>query len=168
MNRRQELNALIKECITSALIRMLDKQTLEEISITDLVQEAGVSRVSFYRNFESKQDVLQKYMEKLLQEWGAEYESRNDPAYFGESLTRHYYKYKDFYLLLYKRGLSWMIYESIRWATRMEESQTNLERYTKSMLTGMLFGMLDEWMRLGMPETPDELMALVGQNGNSI
>ena len=31
------------------------------------------------------------------------------------------------------------------------------------MLAGMLFGWVDEWMRQGMPETPEEIVLLTAQ-----
>ena len=69
VNKKQELNAFINECITTALIGMMDRKAFDNITITELVKEAGVSRVSFYRNFESKKDVLEKYMDILINEW---------------------------------------------------------------------------------------------------
>lgn len=35
-----------------------------------------------------------------------------------------------------------------------------MERYAKSMIAGMIFGWVDEWMRQEMPETPEELILL--------
>lgn len=56
-----------------------------------------------------------------------------------------------------------MIYESLRQGTKLDDSQNNMERYLKSMTAGMLFGWVDEWMRQGMPETPDEIILLSAQ-----
>lgn len=53
-----------------------------------------------------------------------------------------------------------MIYENLRVACRLQEAQSTPERYRKSMFAGMLFGWLDEWMRQGMPESPEELALL--------
>lgn len=163
MNKKQEANAFVKECITTALIQMMETQSIDDISIIDLIKRAGVSRNSFYRNFESKRDVLEKHLVILIQEWGKEFEDRGDMNSFSETLLKHYYKYKDFYLLLYRQGLSTMIYENLRAACKLDEAQSNLERYGKSMFAGMLFGWLDEWMRQGMPESPDELILLTAQ-----
>lgn len=161
MNKKQELNAFIKDCITTALIKQMETQPFDKISITELVETAGVSRVSFYRNFESKQDVLEKHLIKLIQEWGKEFEEKNDAAYFSESLLLHFYKYKDFYLLLNRQGLSSLIYENIRLATKLEESQNNVERYLKSSVAGAIFGWIDEWLRQGMKESPQEIQAII-------
>ena len=163
MNKKQEANAFVKECITTALLQMMENTPFEDIAITDLVKKAGVGRVSFYRNFKSKKDILAKHLVILLEEWGKEFESLGDPSKFSDSLVRHYYKHKDIYLILYKQGLSDMIYETIRGAMKLHEAQHNLERYAKSMIAGMIWGWLDEWMRQGMPEDPDEIALLSAQ-----
>ena len=163
MNKKQEANAFVKECITTALLRMMETMPFDEIAITDLVKKAGVGRVSFYRNFESKKDVLEKHLVLLIKEWGKEFETLGDPQKFSDTLSRHYYKYKDFYLLLYRQGLAEMIYETIRSACKLDEAQNNIERFFKSMIAGMIWGWIDEWMRQGMPEDPDEIALLSAQ-----
>ncbi len=167
MNKKQEANAFVKECITTALLQMMENTPFDDIAITDLVKKAGVGRVSFYRNFESKKDVLEKHLAFLLENWGKEFEALGDPNNFSDSLIRHYYKHKDVYLMLYKQGLSDMIYETIRHAMKLNEAQHNLERYVKSMIAGMIWGWVDEWMRQGMPESPDEIALLTSQMKNN-
>lgn len=54
MDKKNEANALVIECITTALLEMMRKQSFDSITITDLTKRAGVGRVSFYRNFTSK------------------------------------------------------------------------------------------------------------------
>lgn len=157
-------NLYVVEHITQALLKRLQDSPIGELSILQICEEAGVGRASFYRNFVSKEDVLRKHLMRLIREWSNTFENRNDPNYFSESLLRHFYQHRDFYLLLYKQGLSEMIYENIRWASKLDEATTNMERYARSMVAGMIFGWADEWMRQGMPETPDELMLLTAQN----
>ncbi len=64
MNKKQEANALVIECITSALLEMMKTKPFDSITITGLTKRAGVGRVSFYRNFESKEDILNKTYQK--------------------------------------------------------------------------------------------------------
>lgn len=163
MNKKQETNLFVKECITEALFALMRTKSLSEISVTEIVERAGVARVSFYRNFGSKEDVIKKHLGVLICEWGRDFEKRGELAYFSESLLKHFYKHREFYLLLYKHGLSAMIYENLRDACDMKSAQTNLERYTKSMFAGAIFGWLDEWARQGMPETPEEIALLANK-----
>lgn len=156
-------NAYVIEHINEALFGLLEKKALNDISISEICETAGVGRMSFYRNYESKEDVIKKRLLKLIQEWGKDFEAKGEPTYFSENLLQHYYKYKKFYLLLYKQGLSNMIHETIRAAVKLDEAENNFERYAKSMIAGMIWGWVDEWMRLGMPETPEEIVLLTSQ-----
>lgn len=54
----EHAQTLVCECITDALFRLMKSKPLQDISITELTRVAGVGRVSFYRNFETKIDVL--------------------------------------------------------------------------------------------------------------
>ena len=160
MNKKQEANAFVKECITTALLQLMQEKHIDQISVIEIVKRAGVARVSFYRNFESKENVIEEHLVILIREWGEEFMSLGDLSKFSDSLIRHFYKHKEFYLMLYKQNLSNMIYENLRVACEVNKSTANLERYAKSMFAGMLFGWLDEWMRQGMPESPDEITLL--------
>lgn len=159
----QEKNTYVRQHILSALLELMNTQDFDTISIQELTDNAGVGRASFYRNFKSKQDVLAQHLSDLLVEWGKDFEVKGDKDYFNESLFRHFYKHKNVYLLLYQQGLSNLIYDSIRQAFKFDESANNIERYVKSTFAGLIFGMVDEWMRQGMQESPEELLFLIAQ-----
>lgn len=57
---------------------MMKHTDVEDISVSDLVKRAGVSRNSFYRNFTSKRNVLEQYLSRLMRGWGAEFEARGE------------------------------------------------------------------------------------------
>lgn len=61
MNIERKNNKIVTESITIALIQLMEKKDFCNISITELTKRAGVGRVSFYRNFVDKEDVLRKY-----------------------------------------------------------------------------------------------------------
>lgn len=48
----------VKEYIKTAFLQLLSNKPFHEITITDIVKRAGVSRVSFYRNFNNIDDVI--------------------------------------------------------------------------------------------------------------
>ena len=49
-----------KQQITEALIDLLQKTSIEDITITSLVTKAHVSRNAFYNNYQSVEDVLKE------------------------------------------------------------------------------------------------------------
>lgn len=156
-------NAYVITHITDALIQTMGEKPFNDISISELCDIAGVGRASFYRNFETKEAVLEKRLEEIWYDWAKDYENKNERSYFIESLLKCFYKYKDFNLLLYRHNLSNLIYEVVRWGAKIDESESNVESYVKSTLAGFVFGLADEWMRRGMPETPEQILALAAQ-----
>src|SRR3712207_8891074 len=55
----QESRRLTREAIEIALLSLLEKKPLGHITISELVARAGVSRNAFYRNYSSKEDILE-------------------------------------------------------------------------------------------------------------
>ena len=56
----QESKALTRESIKIALIQLMKTNTFESISVTSILERAGVSRAGFYRNYPSKEAVLEE------------------------------------------------------------------------------------------------------------
>lgn len=156
MNKKQETNAFVKECITTALLEMMRDQPFQSITVTALVQKAGVGRMSFYRNFGSKEEIIKQHLDQLIIAWGKEAEE-GESKNFGEVLFRHYYQHKDLFSLLYREGLSYLILQNIKDVCGPKEEQSNAEAYASAWLAHGLYGWIDEWFHRGMPETPEEM-----------
>lgn len=60
----KESNQITKEAIETALLFLLEKKDLQQISISELVKKAGVSRNAFYRNYKSKEEILEHAYER--------------------------------------------------------------------------------------------------------
>ena len=65
-------NAYVIEHITGALLKLLREKPIEAISVSELCELAGIGRASFYRNYDSKEDILRAYIHALFREWTAE------------------------------------------------------------------------------------------------
>lgn len=71
----KESNQLTRESIEVALLFLLEKKDMKQISISELVRKAGVSRNAFYRNYKSKEEILELAYERtsqqLMDKWQA-------------------------------------------------------------------------------------------------
>lgn len=61
-----EINRLTKNSIQEALVYLLGKQELNEISVTQIVNKAGVSRSAYYRNYNSKEEILKDFSSSVF------------------------------------------------------------------------------------------------------
>ncbi|HFI0633279.1 TPA: TetR/AcrR family transcriptional regulator [Streptococcus suis] len=55
-----------QDYIQEALLQLIQQKEYEKITITDIAKRAGVTRISFYRNFESKDDILKQALERAF------------------------------------------------------------------------------------------------------
>jgi len=62
----QENNAITRESIEISLLQLLEKKDLKKITISELVQRAGVSRAAFYRNYGSKEEILESIFQSSI------------------------------------------------------------------------------------------------------
>ncbi len=119
---KKNLNFVIKESLTEALFILMRKKPFEEITITEISKLAGVSRISFYRNFDSKEDVLVKYLFEKSMDAFSKYQAQSTQekliAMF-KSID-HLHEVVD---LLYQQNLSHLFY--IIYAPSQVLSQSN-------------------------------------------
>ena len=64
----EELNRIVVESLQGALLQLITKKSYESITVTELCKKAGVSRMAFYGNFESKDEIIKKILYDLQNE----------------------------------------------------------------------------------------------------
>lgn len=156
-------NTHVKLQITKSLLDLLKMKELKAISISDLTSTAQVSRVSFYRNYDEKEDVLKEYLYKLIDSWYTEYQESggtSEDELLG-SLFGHFSKNKDFYLLLSQRKLFYLLKEILKELFGPKPEYPNFGAYVAAYFSYGLFGWIEEWFARGMQETSEEMTLLL-------
>ena len=162
MKQEITLNETVKESVTTALIRMMQKKHMNDIQIKDLVKVAGVSRSSFYRNFESKEDVLIKYAKKISETLAKRLEDYPSPKDFLIERYRGVKKEKDFFKALNKSNMIYSIYVSIEGnmvnGVLDSEKMSDTEKiYQTARIVGGTVGTITEWINRDFKESEEEL-----------
>lgn len=62
----EESNKFTKECLHTALVYFMGKKDFDKITISEIANRAGVSRMAFYRNYNSKEEIVSEIVERLL------------------------------------------------------------------------------------------------------
>ena len=161
MNNEQK-NTWVKRQITAALLNLLKEKKLADISVSELTEMAGVGRVSFYRNYQTKEDILREESDRLIQEWGKLYEANPEsaPETLFPSLFDFYREHRDFYTTLYEAGMSTIMMDTIISTIQITPEMPNLEAYMKSFWAYGIYGWMLEWIKRGMHESGSELIGL--------
>lgn len=161
----QEKNTYVKNQITTTLLKMMESEDINSIVIGTLTDNAGVGRASFYRNYESKEDVLRQGAHNLMMDWAKEFETNPDSTPYNvfESLFNHLKENSRFYTALYKANLSYIMLDTIKEKIGITPDMTNEKAYGSSFLAYGIFGLVSEWINRGMPESGAELNRMLGQ-----
>jgi len=61
----QESKVLTRESIKTALVQLMKQHAFETITVNAILKRAGVSRAGFYRNYSSKEQVLQEVIKNF-------------------------------------------------------------------------------------------------------
>ena len=145
--------------IVTALLQLRQKKAFDRISITELCRKAGVSRMSFYRNFESKEDVLKKWCagitDRFVAESGINYRNDSMEQYFNTLFTQ-VLKYREMSFILQKNGLLWIVKDDID-RVFFETYRDVYDEYKMHFITGGIFNAYVLWIENGLRETPEEL-----------
>ncbi len=71
MDKRKEANQQVKDRLLDALLEFAGEKDFSQLKVTELVERSGVARASFYRNFDSVEDIVDygiKRMARLYHE----------------------------------------------------------------------------------------------------
>ena len=158
MKIKNESNRLAKECIVTALIELMKVQEYNAITITDITRKAGVSRMAYYRNYTSKEDILNKYMDEVgisIHEKIAKMNTRNEILQYFRELFEQLGSYHDIGITAYRAHLGELILQNI--SKNMEitfppADSSPEAKYRHLFLAGAFYNVFIEWLKNGQPE----------------
>lgn len=160
-------NAYVIEHTTDALLKLLKDKPIGDISISELCELAGTGRASFYRNFESKEDILLRYIHKIFKEWTDEADKKDNRP-LNELLGllfAHFEKHKDFYSLLNKRNLIYLLKDVIIGLCGPKPEHCKEEAYARAYVAYALYGWIEVWFQRGMQESAEEIAGMFRNQG---
>ena len=59
---KKNSNFFSRDCMVKTLIQLLKTKSLSNITITELTERAGVSRMTYYRNYHSLDDIFSSWI----------------------------------------------------------------------------------------------------------
>ena len=153
-----ERSRFTKECIVQALLKLMDEQSFSSISIQNIVDAAGVSRMAYYRNFSSKEDILRYHINSVSKSFLSRYDDikpKNFQDYL-QLLFDYLLEQKELGLKLFRAGMIALSKEAFDKGMLAYAKDTK-SYYNLCFLSGGLFNMYSFWLDNGCKETPRQL-----------
>ena len=162
MKIKNESNRLAKECIVTALVELMKVREYDSITITDITKKAGVSRMAYYRNYTSKEDILNKYMEEVgisIHEQVAKIHSKEDVFDYYTALFAKLSEYRDLGITIYEAHLGELILDNItkNMALTFSDGEGAASKYRHLYLAGAFYNVFIEWLKSGRQESCEEM-----------
>ncbi|MBQ7432820.1 MAG: TetR/AcrR family transcriptional regulator [Lachnospiraceae bacterium] len=164
MDKRKEANLRVKKTITDSLFELMQHNTLDTITITDIIQKAHVARVSFYRNYTSKEDVLVTLVRDILDDYRdtadydlSAYTSRENM----ERTFQYFYKYRSYVCNLYRSGYGTMLLEELNQfheSIAGEMPANSAEKYLLYLYMGAIYNTAIVWISEEHPAPLEDMI----------
>ena len=157
MNNKRELS--VAQYITNSLFELMKAKPYNDISITEITDKAKVNRVSFYRNFTSKEDIIDKWIkfttQNFLSKSDISYQKDSTLDYFTKLFT-HLEKYKTEAMLIYNANLFNLL------KNEFDNNLINLHKkeysnYKSYFLAGGIFNVYYFWLINGCKDSPHQV-----------
>lgn len=161
--------------ILSAMTKLLQTKRFEQISVTNICEEAEISRSGFYLHYVDKYDLVEENLKKFRDQANQIFQQNtgNDKTkLFSNMLTYLQGDGKLIAALISENGSI----EVQNYIKRMmqENARTNIfpqidlkleneteEHYALLFLSNALFGVLQDWINRGQKESPKELVRIM-------
>ncbi len=164
MNLHKEEHEIIKQSISKALFNLMEQQAFSDITITQLVKKAGIARSTYYRNYCTKEDVLEEYIDDILQEFRSEYPVDTITYRFTTQHILRVLEYVSRYhkdlQTLHKCGLSSIFLDRVNhYLLRITSRETISmeEKFDLYAYAGAEFNIIFHWLINDMKESPYEV-----------
>ena len=159
-----ESNRLTKECLETAMIKLLAGKTIDRITVTELAKVAGVSRAAFYSNYNSKEDVLHSWADQFigtLFEFLLKQVEENNYIDMYRHLFRNMLEDTGKTEILIKAGLQPVISETAEkiFLSRLPNPSSGM-KFMINGWCGMIGNIIIRWYNEGMRESPEEMASL--------
>ena len=161
---KNKVNLFVRDCICTAIFQLMEKKKYEDITVSEIIAKAGVSRMGFYRNYESKESVIEDFILRAFNRTVDEIESKrplNLQTYnVIVTVLENFKKYSDYINILLSQNLDYLTYTCYQKAFNRiyrQKKVTPLRYYYASILMANMFALEVGWVKSGLKDSPDEL-----------
>ena len=172
MNESQNPSALRSKLqITEALMKLMEEHPYNEISVKQIVLETDLVRKTFYRNFSSKDDVLNAYINSVICEYTEALLDQPDPFVIIFEFCK---KNRRLLELLHKNNMLYILLLRLneflpKYSETVDKKRNPFKKmmgdldpdYLIAFNVGAIWNVIFKWVDRGMTEPLDEVRDVV-------
>ncbi len=156
----KESTKYVMDKIAHSLLYLMEKTPIGSISVCAIINEAEVSRNSFYRHFQDKDDILRYYISSETEQWLAVTETNflnvSSPQEYIVFLLDHLYEYRDIIDLLIRDNKMSILEEEFDKRFSAILSGVS-DPWHIAFIIGGFYKLFCYWAKTGYEKTPEEI-----------
>ena len=153
----------LKECMADALLQAMTKKPFSKITINEIAEAAGVNRSTWFRNFNDQNEAITFKLILLWNRWADGHEIKERRRYTLGNANDFFafnYSIKNLLSEIYREELQACVYNAFYQVMMPQYGANPAECYEARFYSYGLFGFLDEWIKRGFYETPEQITEL--------
>ena len=154
-----------KKNIAESLISLMKKKDFSNITNKNITDKAGLSHITIYRHFNSKEDIIKYYLDMITDNFiktsKVAYKPDNFQSYIINLFT-HLENYKDIGTLLYNSNMIYFLKDEFDRIFLAKAKNYN-ETYHYAFISGGLYNIYYYWIKNNFKETPKELSKMFNE-----
>ena len=157
-----EAKNLTREYIFQSFFKLLETVSYEKLSVSNITDKAGVSRMSFYRNFKSKEDLVKESLNKTINHLQAlikNQESKNEYTII-KCFFETFKEYKTLLISLSNSPISKTITNITKLKLQEnfpQDTFNKTQKYVPVFYYSAIISVMFEWLNNGCEESPEEM-----------
>lgn len=164
MNNAQQ-KQFFQQCLYTALRKLMAQKAFADIGIAELCAVAGVSRMTYYRSYTCKEEILLQHLDELFARYYAQLQSREVLTFY--ELSRSFFhsihgEEDAFFEAVIQAGLASLLmdrfYEYLERIFALLPLRETPNRYLRSFVAGGLYKIMIDWLKSGA-DLPEAEMA---------
>ena len=155
-------------CIGEAVFDLMNKKEYDKIKISDIVKRAGVSRMTFYHYYETKEDALTDFFHEIVA--GYVRDRVKHPEENGEFQSdgsivhalKYFDQYRGFIQKLVDAGLYQIVLNAMNdYMLKRVKPRYHISEYELYFYGGALLNVFMKWQENGKKESPEEIAKII-------
>lgn len=154
-------------CIGEAIFSLMDKKDYKDIKISDIVKRAGVSRMTFYHYYETKEEALADFFHEIVAGYIRECISEKEKVGEFHQLSsivhalRYFDRYASFILKLVDARLYYIVIDAMNaYMKNRIMPRYKIPVYELYFYGGALLNVFIMWELNGKKESPEEIAGM--------
>ena len=153
----------LKECMADAILHAMREKPFSKITIHEIAERAGVNRSTWFRNFSDKNEAISFKLIRLWNRWADEHGLKERRRYSldnAEDFFAFNFSIRDILSEIYREELQACVYNAFYQVMMPQCGADPAACYEARFYSYGLFGFLNEWIKRGFHETPEQITEL--------